>query len=135
MRVENWVERLDAVFSDAAARPFAWGSHDCCLFAARCVEAMTGEHPMPDAVGAYKTKTGAYRWLKREFGTVRQMLELLLDAPCNPNFAKRGDLALFEKGQDFAIGVIDLSGEQVLCVDESGTYYIHKSLATAFWTV
>jgi hypothetical protein len=60
-RLELWPSRLDAVIQAAATRPFAWGEHDCCTFAADCVEAVTGTRVWPADFGTYTTSMGAQK--------------------------------------------------------------------------
>ena len=134
-RVEDWVSRLDAYFESVKSRPFMWGEFDCCLFVAEACAAITGTHPVPDAAGAYKTKIGAYRWLRREFGGAGEMLTLLCGAPVDPNFARRGDVALIKAENGFALGIIDLSGEWIICVDETGLKRVEKWHASQFWAI
>ena len=134
-RLEDWAERLDAVLMDAERRPFVWGEHDCCIFAARCVEAISGVNPVPDAIGAYSDKKSAYLWLRDHFGDARSMISLFLGDEIDPNFVQRGSVALIESDGSFSIGVIDLSGEWIACVDEGGLRRTPKTTATAFWSV
>lgn len=68
-RLRDWPDRLAALFAARAAEPFAWGRHDCCLFAADAVLAVTGHDPAADLRGAYTTAAGAARVLE-PFGGV-----------------------------------------------------------------
>lgn len=54
-RLPDWNARLAAVVEAARGRPFAYGRHDCALFAADAVEAMTGEDPAAAFRGRYGT--------------------------------------------------------------------------------
>jgi hypothetical protein len=42
-RLPDWRQRFDAYLARVERRRFAYGSHDCALFAAGAVEAMTGD--------------------------------------------------------------------------------------------
>jgi len=59
-----WRERLDALIASRMAEPFAWGTHDCCLFAADAVLAQTGEDPAAEFRGTYASATEAVALLK-----------------------------------------------------------------------
>lgn len=74
-RVRDWPERLDAAMRAHADAPFTWGAHDCCMFAADCVLAVTGIDPAADLRGEYADAAGAVRTLERVGG-----LEALCDA-------------------------------------------------------
>lgn len=60
-RCEDWHARLAAYVFDAGRTPFAYGSHDCALFAAGAVEAMTGTDLAAGWRGIYRTLAGASR--------------------------------------------------------------------------
>ena len=48
MRTPYWRSALAAYIAETMRKPFAWGLHDCALFAAGAVEAMTGNDPAAD---------------------------------------------------------------------------------------
>lgn len=58
-RSSNWPRRLMEYIERNAREPFAWGEHDCALFAAGAVHAMTGEDPMEAIRGTYSDESGA----------------------------------------------------------------------------
>ncbi len=93
-RYPDWEARLAAHLEPLHARPFAWGSHDCCTFAAGAVEAMTGVDPMPEFRGRYSTAIGSARALKRYgAGTIAATLDGKFDAVA-PALAQRGDIVM-----------------------------------------
>jgi len=59
-----WRDRLDALIASRMATPFAWGTHDCCLFAADAVLAQTGADPAADLRGTYTDARQALALLK-----------------------------------------------------------------------
>jgi hypothetical protein len=62
-RVRDWPERLAALFAARERVPFTWGQHDCCLFAADAVLAVTGHDLAADLRGTYSTAAEAARVL------------------------------------------------------------------------
>jgi hypothetical protein len=52
-RREDWPEKLAEFVESRSATPFAWGSHDCCQFAAhaRVLKKFGGVEAIPGAVG------------------------------------------------------------------------------------
>lgn len=60
MRLHDWEHRLTRYVTEVACTGFAHGSHDCALFAAGAVEAITGIDP----VRAGGAVTAALRALK-----------------------------------------------------------------------
>lgn len=63
IRLPDWAGRLAALVSRAHSEPFAWGRHDCCLWAADAVQATTGVDLATDLRGGYTDARGAYRRL------------------------------------------------------------------------
>lgn len=71
--------------------PFAWGSNDCCLFAADCVKAVTGRDPAADLRGAYSDAAGAARMLAKLGGVDGIADQRACDA-VPPSLAQPGDI-------------------------------------------
>jgi hypothetical protein len=96
-RLPDWPERLDRVVAAARDRAFAWGSFDCCLFAADAVAAVTGIDPAVSWRETYADACSAVRLLARVGG-----LEVVAMRVAGhygwrgtaPVFLGRGDLAL-----------------------------------------
>lgn len=103
MRHEDWLERLNAYFDEVYDKPFKWGKYDCCLFAASCVEVMTGFDYMKDERGTYKTEKGAKKALKGK--TLFANLRAKLGKPIPLAMAQRGDVIyhVFDTGP--AVGI------------------------------
>jgi hypothetical protein len=94
LRHADWEARLAAYLEPLRARPFEWGGHDCCIFSAGAVEAITGIDPMSEFRGHYHTRIGSLRALKR-FGA--GALAPTLDAKfprIPPSSAQRGDVVM-----------------------------------------
>jgi hypothetical protein len=93
-RKPDWDARLAAYLEPLRLRPFAWGSHDCCTFAAGAVEAMTGVDPMPEFRGRYSTAIGSARALTRfGKGTLEKTLDGKFEA-IPAALAHRGDIVM-----------------------------------------
>jgi hypothetical protein len=97
-RLPDWPERLAAVIEAARQQPFRWGRHDCCLFVAACVAAMTGV----DAGSIWRHRYGsaiqARDLIVREWGSIAAMVSAHLGgALADPRFARRGDVVLTDR--------------------------------------
>lgn len=93
-RHADWEARLAAYLEPLRARPFEWGAHDCCTFAAGAVEAMTGTDPMPEFRGKYSTALGSDRALRRlGAGSLAATLDGKFEAVPAP-LAQRGDIVM-----------------------------------------
>src|SRR5690606_37242555 len=64
-RFPDWRVRLTAWLNEVRRTPFAQGSHDCALFAAGAVVAMTGHDFAAPYRGRYTTTRGGLRVLRR----------------------------------------------------------------------
>lgn len=132
MRHPDWLPRLREQIDAASARPFAWGEHDCCKFAARCVDAMTGSDVL--ATLTYDDKPSALRFLATE-GGLEAALTRRFGEPVPWARVQRGDLCLVPT--EDGIGSVGVCvGAQVACVAESGgIHYVPTKAITAGWKV
>jgi hypothetical protein len=110
-RREDWPRRLDAVLRAARRRPFVWGEHDCCLFAADVVDAMCATDPAAAIAarfrGRYRTSRGARGLLARLGGIDGLMTKVALGPEVAPLMAQRGDVvALAPPEGDAGAGVM-----------------------------
>lgn len=118
-RVLGWRTRLNAELDRSRSMPFAWGTNDCCTFAARCVEAVTGEDLAAAYPRNYRTAKGALAALKRAgFDDLTQ----LAAAHCEeiaPSLASAGDLAAIRSdATGWALGVV--IGERIAFIGPDG---------------
>lgn len=103
MRRANWPRLLAEALAAAKDTPFAWGSHDCALFAADVVLAITGADHGAVFRGRYRTANGAARALKKQgFAGLPDYLDSIFTR--RPvSYARRGDVVLY----DGAMGICD----------------------------
>ncbi|GAB3021767.1 DUF6950 family protein [Bowmanella dokdonensis] len=95
VRLPNWELVLANYLNECQAKPFEWGQHDCCLFAANAVLAFTGQDYAAAFRGRYSTELGAARALKRYgAGTLKQTLLRVLGEPVPLLQVSRGDVLL-----------------------------------------
>ncbi len=87
--------------------PFTWGSHDCCLFAADAVIAVTGVDPAAEWRGRYSSEAEALA-LQGEGGLegiVATGLAAFGAMECPVRLAQRGDCVLAVLGNEPLLGV------------------------------
>lgn len=136
MRRQDWTSRLQATIDAAAARPFSWAEHNCVTWAGACVEAMTDEPVTPVEARKFETAAAAYRAIRDDFGgSLVAAASSLLGAPVSTLLAGRGDVCVVEVGGQQACGVVDLSGERIVCVSPKGLIFVPLSAAIAAWKV
>lgn len=102
----DWRSRLHRFLIECEKTPFEYGTHDCALFGAGAVEAVTGNDPAEDFRGTYKTKLGGIRKIKKA-GYESQIDFIEQNFKEVPrSFGKAGDLALVETDEGPAIAVV-----------------------------
>lgn len=110
----QWRERLDALLRARMDQPFAWGVHDCCLFAADAVLATTGRDLAAPWRGTYSDAAAAYR-LVRYLGGLPAIADMA--GPRVPPLAAQvGDVGL--------VVDISLTGERELLAVCAGANWL-----------
>lgn len=107
VRLPDWEERLGVYLARVEEEPFAWGTHDCALFAASCVNAQTGVDPAEGIRGTYEDARGAALALREHGqGTLLKTVKEWLGEPIPVPFAKRGDIVMRDTSErERALGV------------------------------
>lgn len=107
-RLPDWPERLAAFFAERAARPFAWGEHDCMTFAADAVMMLTGRDPIARWRGAYASEGDGNAIVGSDglLAFVARAMEDFGAPECPVPHAQRGDWAMIEVGNMLSAGVV-----------------------------
>jgi hypothetical protein len=91
-RISNWPSFLHAFVDVRRDVPFAYGTNDCCTFAADAVQLIYGVDPMADLRGTYATAREA----KEAIGDLVEAIDERMTAAgftrCPPEFAGVGDV-------------------------------------------
>jgi hypothetical protein len=121
MRFTDWKSRLVGYLAVAARTPFAEGRHDCALFLAGGVEAMTGVDPAAAWRGRNTTTRGGLRML-RKASFADHIAAVAATLPeIAPAFAAVGDAAVVADPQMsdvFALGIVQ--GEMIYVLRPGG---------------
>lgn len=128
--VRNY-EALHAYVASHMRTAFAWGQHDCVLFAAGAVQAQTGEDPLRAYRGRWTSERGAARVLKR-LGGMEAAVNTVL-SPIAPAMAQRGDVAgwLDAKGR-LQLAIVE--GETLVGPGPSGQLRLPRKTMTRAWS-
>lgn len=130
-RHTNWANHQYHQFLlDHAHAKFKWGSHDCSLFAANGIQAITGTDIASDFRGKYTNEEQAFALIKQLTGgtTVADAAAYCaekhgLTELKNPLFAQRGDLVVFTAPTGSLVaGLVHLNGRHIISVGENGLY-------------
>jgi Domain of unknown function (DUF6950) len=140
VRKQSWDIDMGGAIEAAAARPFAWGTNDCSLFACDVVLAMTGTDLGADFRGKYDSRESAAEIIA--FATDGGDLEALVEQICVENqipevdvaFAWRGDIALHDTSEGPCLGIIDLEGGRYL-TENHGLRIVPRDAIRRTWRV
>ncbi|OCP04994.1 MULTISPECIES: hypothetical protein [unclassified Ensifer] len=121
-RFDDWYPRLAAYVSSVRRLPFEYGRHDCALFAAGAVAAMTGIDPAAKLRGKYSTLAGGLKKLRRlgfdnHADFAASILPEVIEGPA---FAQIGDIAAFDLGGAWSLGLVQGSRIFVTQPDSAG---------------
>ena len=118
-RKATWRQELMQYLGAVARTPLAFGTHDCALFAAGAVQAMTGQDFAAPYRGRYTTMAGGLQLLQRDghadhVALARSVLPVVPAALAQP-----GDLAIIAMEPVAALGVVQGAGIYVLDITGS----------------
>lgn len=122
---------LDALVSARMRTPFAWGVHDCCLWAADAVLAQTGVDPAAAYRGQYTTALEAARLVERLGGL--RAIGAQAGPEIAPLAAQVGDVGLVSDGERALLGVC--AGGCWLAPTAAGLGALPLSAAAVAWRV
>ena len=133
MKKTDWLQQLLAFIASRKDAPYAWGSNDCCLFAADAIVAMTGTDLAAKLRGTYSNEEGAYKIIA-DHGSLAKLITSFLGTPLGPLCARRGDIVLFHapNGAD-CVGVC--TGPTLVCPGDENLNTFSMELATKSWRI
>lgn len=110
VRLTDWRARLHRYLCAARTRPLQPGQHDCCLFGAGAIEAMTGVDLAAPYRGRYTTFSGGRRVLRRD-GHADHVALIAAHLPeAHVSTALAGDIAILPTEDGPAVGVVSDGG-------------------------
>jgi hypothetical protein len=159
-RADAWPELLDAFIESRKLHAFAWGEHDCCLFAADAVLAMTGVDLAADFRGKYHDAKGALEMLdgaaqvpgegslgNKLSGGVEGLAEriaLLHEIKeVSVAYAQRGDVVFIsgagaethDQKVPSALGIVGLAGDDFWTPGEFTLLHLRLDIAARAWRI
>lgn len=103
-RKKDWRIRLSRYLSDIRSEPFEYGKHDCALFAAGAIKAITGKDIAKEWRGKYSSLEESRKTL-REIG-VRNHINLAKRLLHKTDEPVAGDIAIVNTEEGQALGVV-----------------------------
>lgn len=132
MRKQGWDVLLGKFIASRLDTPFQWGIHDCTLFAADCMEAITGTDPAATYRGTYDSAATAGRIIA-DGGGLRAIVTATLGPEISISRARRGDLVMIEQDGSNAMAVC--IGASLVAAGAAGLVYRPISAAITAWRV
>lgn len=125
-RLPDWRPRLAQYLSEVARQSFRPGRHDCALFCAGAVEAMTGLDTAADWRGKYRSLKAGGKALAAAGFEDHVALVASMCPQVPPALAQVGDLAALpsDDGEFLALGVIQ--GPKVYVLQPSGLALVSR---------
>lgn len=133
-RKMNWDKLLANYLESHRNTPFAWGTHDCCMFAANAVLSICDIDYAADFRGHYSTEIGSKRALIR-YGQrdIKSTLNRILGESVSPLNARRGDVCLVDLIPHGHTVAVFYNG--LWAAGETGLVNIPKSKIICAWRV
>lgn len=131
-RTQGWERRLSAMIERHRCTEFAWGVHDCALWAAAAVEAQTGVDLRPHLEG-YTRAGEAWDMVRKKWGHIENAPEALGLREVPVPRARRGDIMTygFRGGRWIAFGVC--MGAQAALLGQRGLEWLPTLRARKAW--
>ena len=122
---------FEALVQARMTQPFAWGTQDCCLWAADAVQALTGLDHAAEFRGTYQTAVGAAKALAAAGGLAA--LAARAGHPIAPLLACGGDVGIVSVDETEVLGVC--AGPVWLVAATEGLGVVAFDACTAAWKV
>lgn len=133
-RRPDWQPLLFAYLAEVTRRQLAPGEHDCALFAAGAVEAMTGVDPAAEWRGRYTSFKAGLKALKKTGVRDHIALVSIHFPPVAPAFAQVGDLGVIRLPAELpALGIF--TGEHLGVLRDTGLGFVPRDMAREAWRV
>lgn len=108
IKTAGWQGRLLTTIKGLEGAPFVWGQNDCCIFAAKCVDAQYETEIASSIIGAYDSEMSARRFtIKRaKSSSIAALIDTYLTERVDPKFAQRGDVITFNGALGLTAGIL-----------------------------
>lgn len=133
MRLPDWQVHFERFIEEHRTLPFAWGKHDCCLFAANSVFAITGIDYAKDFRDTYNSTSSAARVIAK-FGDLESVaIHLLGYPPVSVMYADIGDVILTNQDGRDLLAVCN--GSTMLAPGEHGLVTLETYTGLRTWKI
>ncbi len=128
----DWASQMYSVIDAHIDSPFEWGLNDCCLFAARVVDAMCGTAHEVELTKHYSDEASALQYIEN-FGGIAKAVETYLGKSLTDGRPNRGDVILFSGENGETIGVC--CGLYIAAMGAEGIVTTNRSTVICYWSI
>ena len=131
MRRHDWAERMFAEIDAHANKEFDWGKNDCCLFAARVVDAMCDTKYEAALSQHYYDEETALVYIKESSG-IAEAVSTYIGEP-KEGRPKRGNVVLIHFNNRDALGIC--VGSSIAVQTTNGVSYAPRNTVLKVWSI
>lgn len=134
MRRQDWSAKLSEMILLHRSKEFSYGYHDCCLFVARCVDAMCDTHYEEQIIAKYKyqSEEEANRHIENDGGLLEMVTDFLGD-PMPRAFAMPGDVVLLRDNGEAVLGIVE--AHNAVAASRNGFISVPLKYAVVAWRI
>jgi hypothetical protein len=133
MRRWNWLAQLHRTIEEANTRAFDYGSFNCGLFAAQCIDAMVEDSARAQELRESFFDEPSAKAFVESYGSIDAAVSARLGEPLSWAMARRGDICLMPTQDGPGLGVC--LGHEVAMMTPKGVAYLKLDQATKIWRV
>lgn len=131
MKKQDWLEQMWTAIEAEAQTPFVWGQHDCCLFAAKVVDAMTDGTFVSQLQAAYQDEAGAWKFIADQGGLETAVSGFL--GAAKTGRPQRGDVVMYDGENGDTLGIC--AGGVIVAAGPNGLVNVRKPSTIKFWSI
>ncbi len=132
MRRHDWCEKLYEQIDAHLHRSFSWGDNDCCLFAARAVDAMCDSNHEMVLREKYQDEASALEYIARS-GGIAAAVDTFIGSHKVEARPMRGDVVLFEGSNGETLGIC--LGRYTAAMGTDGVVYADRPKVICYWSI
>lgn len=133
-RRDDWMDRLVVAVKDANALPFRYGVHDCCLWAAHCVDRMCDTNIARSIIERFNySDEQSANAIIAAAGGLKELVSEFLGDPIPSAFAAPGDIVIARNGDQALVAVV--IGHNIIAPTSDGLTVLPFANGVLCWKV
>ena len=135
-RIDYWLEAYARTLEEMRNEPFVWGTHDCIIFVARLLTAITDRDFVSEMRAKYQwtSEAEARATIAGRGGLESFVTEFLGEPLPSPHYAGQGDVVLVDAPDDSEIAMI-CDGNMLIGPGAEELMFLRRAHAKKAWRV